>query len=196
MMRLAATCLIALGVAAGCVQPGSLADTQGASAPASLAVAIRLLDENQPEMAIDAFSRVIANEGVSAEALVGLGVAYHRTGRQTASVRMFEAGVDFDPNSAEARNNLGVAYYMAEEYVLALSEFERAFAITGGADPTVRFNLGVAEVALASRAEQVEVDDANFDVIQYGHGVFRLEERERGATTPPEQSETGTEARS
>ncbi|MEL7465873.1 MAG: tetratricopeptide repeat protein [Pseudomonadota bacterium] len=185
---------------AACVEAGdptqNFFSERSASEPATVALGARLLEANQPQMALDAFSRVLAADGVSAEALVGLGVAYHALGRLQASVEMFEAAADLDPNSAEARNNLGVAYYANGEYAAARSEFERAFALTGGTDPKIRFNLGVAEIAFTERANDAVVDEAEFDVIQYGHGVYRLEKRERGETASPEQVNSETEAQS
>lgn len=202
MTKRAAAC-VALALAAmtmtACVQPGGRDDgffDRSAAEPATISLGARLLEAKQPEMALDAFSRVVAAEGVSVEALVGLGVAYHRMGRPRDAIAMFEAAADLDPNSPEARNNLGVAYYVNGEYAAARSEFERAFALTGGGDPKVRFNLGVAEIALAERADDVVVDEAEFDVIQYGHGFYRLKQRERGPTASPEQVNSGTEAQS
>ncbi|MEO1612359.1 MAG: tetratricopeptide repeat protein, partial [Pseudomonadota bacterium] len=98
---------IAAALTAACAQPGGAGFGDLATAePATIALGARLLDASQPEMAVDAFSRVIAADGVSAEALVGLGVAYHRMGRPRDAIAMFEGAAELDPNSPEARNNL------------------------------------------------------------------------------------------
>ena len=147
-------------------------------------------------MAADLFERMIAERGPEPASLTGLGVANYRTGRLTQAIRLFRAAVRLDPNFAVARNNLGVALYQNGEYVAALSEFERAFAITGGLDPTVRTNVGIAEIAVASRADEVEVDDADFDVIQYGQGFFRLKERDANEKAAPKTAQPEIEAQS
>ena len=187
-------------IAAGCAQPGSQAQTAPAGASSSGLsagdIGVRLIAANQNEMAVDAYARQIAAEGVSAEAFTGLGVAYHRLGRPKFAIKYFRGAIDLDPNLAVARNNLGVALYAQGEITAALSEFERAFALTGGLDPAVRTNIGIAEIAIASRAEDVEVDDADFDVIQYGQGVYRLQERNPAEKAAPKTAPTETEAQS
>lgn len=194
-MRAAGLIAAAAGLL-GCAEPGLLAKQQGAAAPASMDIGVRLIRANQPEMAIDAFSRVITRDGVSAEALTGLGVAYHRMGRPGQAERLFKSAVELDPNAPAARNNLGVVLYDDGAYAAAHSEFERAFALTAGRDETVRTNLGIAELTLSLHQDDAAVDEAEFDVIQYGHGVYRLEPRKPDATVAPKTTATETEAQS
>ena len=195
MIRGAALSLAAVAVAA-CQQPGPLSQEAGAQAPASFEIGARLIRANQPEMALGAFTRLIAEKGVTAEAMIGVGVAYLRMGRREDAIRSFEQAIEVDPNIPVARNNLGVALYEDGAYAAALSEFERAYALTGGLDPVVRTNIGIAEFAMATRADEVIVDDADFDVIQYGQGVYRLEPRKPDGEAAPKTARTETEAQS
>ena len=190
----AAACAAAAVSVAACAQPGAGAQT--APAAPSVTIGERLLVARQPEMAADVFEKLIASDGPDPVSLTGLGVAYHQSGRRKLAERFFRAAIDLDPNLAIARNNLGVSLYDAGDYAAALSEFERAFAITEGLDRTVATNIGIAEIAVVVHADEVEVDDAEFDVIQYGHGVFRLQERAPEEKAAPKTAPRETEAQS
>lgn len=177
--------LVAAGVVAACAPPVDFGAEQGPEAPASVEIGSRLLAASEAEMALDAFLRLIAEEGVSAPALNGVGAAYYRMGRPGDARRFFRSAVELDPNDAEARNNLGVTLYDEGEYEAALFEFERAFALTSGQDQKVLTNIGMTELALAGRRDHVVVDEAEFDVIQYGQGFYRLERRRPDSAPVP-----------
>lgn len=196
-----ALALAALVAAAGCQAqpPGAAGPT---AQPASdIEIGERLLAAKQPDLALRAFNRDIAANGVSDAALLGIGVAYIRLGQRREALRFLQAAVDLAPNNAMARNNLGVLLHAEGDYAGAHAEFTRAYALTGGADPRIRDNLGMAEYALEAHGDATLVDEAEFDVIQYGHGVYRLEPRkdEPGATEPENENraaETASEAQS
>lgn len=148
----------------------------------------RLLAQNRPDLALDAFERAIAAGG-RPEALTGAAVALLRLGRIGEARRLLEAAVARDPDLATARNALGVAHYEAGRFAAALAEFRRADELTGGADPSIAFNIGVAETALAAREGEIPVlDGFDYDVIQYGNGVYRLTPRAK-VDAPEEETE-------
>lgn len=186
--------VLAMAVAA-CAPPVDFSAEAGAEAPASIGIGARLLAVRQSEMALDAFLRVISEQGVTADALNGVGAAYYQMGRPGDARRFFQSAVELDPNNAEARNNLGVSLYDDGEYAAALFEFEQAYALTSGQDRKVATNIGMAEVALDRGREQVSVDEAEFDVIQYGQGFYRLKKRtpERAPAPVPEAPEAAPE---
>ncbi len=179
---LATGCQTATGTRATVAGAGSESGRAVAPPPAnpsSLDIGVRLLAANQPAMALDAFNRSVTQDGISAEALTGIGVSYLRLGQRSQAKQFLKAAIEVDPNSALARNNLGVALYDEGDYVSALSEFNRAYALTDGLDASVATNVGIAELAVATEAEAgATLDVAEFDVIQYGHGVYRLEPRQ------------------
>lgn len=150
-----------------------------------IGVGIKLLAANQPEMALNAFHRSLRADGPTAAALTGAAVANVRIGRATNALRLLEAAVTVDPNSIVARNNLGVVLYDRGEYAASLSHLEHAYELTGGTDRSVADNLGIVQYALAnSVSEKSEVDEANYEVIQYGHGVYRLQPKAPELTAP------------
>lgn len=146
--------------------------------PPSMELGVRLLNAGEASLALGAFNRALSEDGLNAEALIGIGAAMHKLGRRKEALRVMKSAVDLDPNLALARNNLGVLLYEMGEISAAVFEFERAFALTGGADDRISTNLGIAEFnASMEDTDEIIANDFDFDVIQYGHGVYRLEPR-------------------
>ena len=87
--------------------------------------------------------------------------------------------MDIDPNFAIARNNLGVLLYELGDISGAVSEFEIAYALSDGLNRDISTNLGIAETVAAQTDVETIVteDNVTFDVIRFGHGVFRLTPR-------------------
>lgn len=173
----------------GCVQPqGALAQRPGpASNVPPLELGLRLLKSGEPTLALSAFNRALGQGDVTAEALTGVGVALHRLGRRKESVRFLRSAIDVDPNFAIARNNLGVLLYELGDVPGAVSEFEIAYALTEGLDRDVATNLGIAEtVSAQTRVETIVTEDnVTFDVVRFGHGVFRLTPRDAAPAEDP-----------
>ncbi|MFN3262647.1 MAG: tetratricopeptide repeat protein [Pikeienuella sp.] len=158
-----------------------------ASAEPPEEIGLRLLAQDQPEMALRAFNRAIAaaNGPVArAEAMTGAGVAMIRLGRMTEAARMLEAAIALAPDAPGAPvtlNALGVASYAAGRPEEALAAFRRAEALVSGEDPAIRANIALAEAVLEEASADVELDEFDYDVIQYGHGVWRLAPRRAAA---------------
>ena len=139
---------------------------------------LRLMREGQPSQALSAFNRALSEE-VTPEALTGVASAYHAMGRRKEAEQLLRAAIERDANFALARNNLGIILYEQGDYAAAERELRRAFAITGGADPAIATNLAFAEFALSQAPEPFVEDAKAFDVIQYGHGLYRLERADK-----------------
>ena len=146
--------------------------------PPSMELGLRLMRTGEASLALAAFNRAMAEDGPSAEALTGVSAALHRMGLKKEAIKVLKSAVELDPNLAVARNNLGVLLYETGDIGGAQSEFERAFALTGGADERISINLGIAEHNnVTSESTRIGELDFDFDLIQYGHGVYRLEPR-------------------
>ena len=172
--------LFALSACAPSPPPGA------ASAEPAEEIGLRLLAQDQPEMALRAFNRAMAaadGPGARAKAMTGAGVAMIRLGRMTEAARTLEAAVALAPGAPGTPvtlNALGVASYAAGRPEEALAAFRRAEALAGGEDPAIRANIALAEAAVREAAD-VELDEFDYDVIQYGHGVWRLAPRRAAA---------------
>lgn len=143
-----------------------------------MVVGVRLMREGQPTLALGAFNRALA-EKVSAEALTGAASAYHALGQRKQAEKLLRAAIKRDANFALARNNLGIMLYEDGDYAAAERELRRAFAITGGANRAISTNLAFAEFALSQVPEPTVKDAKAFDVIQFGHGLYRLERTDK-----------------
>lgn len=173
MKTTAVFCFAALAMA-GCTR----IDAAPAAAPPPPSDPVELgrllLAQNQPELALKSFVRGITDTG-GTEALTGAAVALLKLGRTGEARRLLEAALAREPDLAIARNALGVSHYEAGRYAAALEEFRRADELTGGADPAIALNIGVAAAALADQGgDKPRLDAFDYDVIQYGHGVYRL----------------------
>ncbi len=153
----------------------------------------RLLAEDQPELALRAYESAIGaaeDRRTRAEAMTGAGIALMRLGRREEAITILETALDLDAEVAPiALNALGVAYHEAGQPERAVAALRRADQLLGGADATVRTNLAMAEAALAARAaEEPALDAFDYDVIQYGHGRWRLVPRESAAAEEERRS--------
>lgn len=170
---------------ANCAPPQTaLAQRPGPAADVPpITLGLRLLRSGEPSLALNAFNRALSEGELTAEALTGLGVALHQLGRSKVAARILRSAVDVKPNFAIAHNNLGVVLYELGDVSAALGELEIAYALTDGVDQTIATNLGITELAATRQPETIITEeDVAFDVIRFGHGVYRLEPR----TTAPE----------
>ena len=176
MMRTSKTmCTAAVAGLLMACQPQANASGEGGD---PMELGLRLLRQGQPSQALGAFNRALAKE-VTAEALTGVAGAYHALGQPKQAEKLLRAAITRDPNFALARNNLGIILYEAGDYAAAERELRRAFAITGGNDPAIATNLSFAEFAL-SQVPAPDVKDVEaYDVIQFGHGLYRLERSDK-----------------
>lgn len=148
---------------AGCERIAPLVVSAPVAAPVDhVALGERLLKQNRPELALASFNRALAAGG-GPEALTGAGIALLKLGRRDEALRLLEAALARAPDMPSARNALGVAYYEEGNYAAALQEFRRADELTGGGDPSIALNIGVAQMALAQ--DDAPLDGAGYDVI-------------------------------
>jgi len=117
------------------------------------------------------------NDGISAEALTGAGIAYQQQGLLTSARRSLEQASLLAPNSVMVHNNLGVVLFQQKEYYLARDEFRSAFALSNGTSEMAERNLNRVEAKIAEIEMIPETDQAiTYEVIRLGSGEFRLKE--------------------
>ena len=142
---------------------------------AHIALGKRLLAANEPELAYDAFLTSIRLEGLSAEALVGAGIASEKQGLRTAARRYFEQALEIDAESLIAYNNLGVVLFRLKEYYPARDAFRAAFALSSGRSGIAQRNLNRTEAVVAQIEEAEQSDPAvSYRVERLGTSEFRI----------------------
>ncbi len=104
----------------------------------------RLMAAGQFELALDAYTRAAARDGLSVDVLAGLGSANLRLGRLGQAERWLRLAVEEDEGFVPAWNNLGVVLMERREYGEASEAFRRAYALDSGGSDTIRDNLRLA----------------------------------------------------
>ena len=183
--------MIASGLLAGaCTQPEGMSEGMATdaiagaavrAAPAGqtsspyLALGKRMLAAREPSLATKAFFASMNAEGISAEAMTGVGIAAQQQGLLTSARRYFEQARELAPDSVIAHNNLGVVLYKLKEYYPARNAFRRAFALSSGKSEMAEHNLNRVEATIARLEEVPKTDPAiTHEVVRLGNGVFRL----------------------
>ena len=139
-----------------------------------LLVGDRLMDAGQPALALRAYYRAAATQGLNAEVLTAIGSANLALGRVGQAETQFRQAIDRDDGYVPAWNNLGVALMEQGNYGEARRVFESAFSLDSGSSDAIRDNL---RRAIARMEETVYTGAHNQDglgLLRRGGGVFEL----------------------
>lgn len=104
----------------------------------------RLMQAQQYELALDAFTRAALDQGMTGEILNGLGTANIGLGRLGQSEQLLRRAVAAEPEWAEAWNNLGVLLMERGQITEAEHVFRKAYALDNGQNDSIRDNLRLA----------------------------------------------------
>jgi tetratricopeptide (TPR) repeat protein len=146
----AALLLPVLLLLAACADPGLNRSAGGVFAPGvapgaeeadPLETGHRLMEAGQFQLALDAYMRAAARDGLTPDALAGMGSANLRLGRLGQAEELLRRAVEEDPLFVPAWNNLGVLLMEQEKWGEASEVFRRAFAADSGNSDTIRDNL-------------------------------------------------------
>lgn len=182
-MRLFAIGLM-LAVAA-CENPqGPLANTHNGVAPPAgtrsvteavdgLIVGHRLMAAGEFQLALDAYTRAVADHGLNTDVLSAIGSANMRLGRLNQAEKFLQRAVEKDPSFVPAWNNLGVTQINSGQYIKARASFQRAFALDNGDSEEIRQNLILA-IQLADAASAEIPEEFNFLLVRRGNGRYLL----------------------
>lgn len=138
-----------------------------------IAVGHRLLAAGEGELALRAFYRAAAREGLTAEVLSSLGTANLSLGRLGQAERLLRRATAEDPNFAPAWNNLGVVLAERGRDGEAARVFETAFALDSGRTAEIRDNLAGA-LARLNAPEYARPERADFALIRRGRGEYLI----------------------
>lgn len=109
-----------------------------------LLVGHRLMEAGEYELALRAYTRAAAQQGLNVDTLSALGSANLRLGRLGQAERLLRRATDEEPNFPAAWNNLGVILMEKGEYSEAAEVFRRAFATDNGNSDQIRENLRIS----------------------------------------------------
>lgn len=147
--------------------------TQRTASVDGLTVGDRLMAAGEFQLALDAYRRAASEDGITAEALSGMGSANLRLGRLNQAKTLLDKALESDDQSAAVWNNLGVVLMNQQEPQQAREAFRVAFGIDNGDSELIRQNLILANEQIS--AQTVEIAElADYSLIRHGNGSYFL----------------------
>lgn len=136
-----------------------------------LTVGHRLMKAGQYELALDAYYRAVAEQGVNVDVLSAIGSANLQLGRLNQAEQVLRRATEVDETFPPAWNNLGVVLMEKGEYGEASRVFKLAFALDSGQSAEIRENL---RLALAKMENPSYSPPEDFRLVRRGPGVYQI----------------------
>ena len=137
-----------------------------------LIVGHRLMAAGQYELALTAYSRAAAEDGMTVDVLSALGSANLRLGRLRQAEKLLRRATKEDGSFPAAWNNLGVVLMETGQYGEAGRVFRVAFALDSGESDEIRENLRRALAKIQNPAYS-EADN-QFALVRRGTGSYLI----------------------
>jgi len=154
------------------VPPGTDTRAEGVD---GLLVGHRLMEAGEHDLALRAYLRAAAEQGINVDVLSALGSANLALGRLGQSEQLLRRGLEMDPTFVPALNNLGVVLMEQGKTGEARAVFQQAFALDSGESDSIRENLRAAiEQTTASVYEESEETEPTFTLVRRGQGSYVL----------------------
>lgn len=137
-----------------------------------LIIGHRLMAAGEYELALRAYTRAAAQQGLNVDTLSALGSANLRLGRLGQAERLLRRATEQEPDFPAAWNNLGVILLEKGEYAEASEVFRRAFATDNGNSDQIRENLRLALANLGDPDYDPDKQNQAFQLVRRGTGDF------------------------
>ena len=179
MIRVAA--ITALATLAACSPGGFGVSKDRVYAPAidtrakaedGLVVGHRLMAAGQYELALNAFERAAAVDGLTPEVLSSLGTANVGLGRLNQAEKLFRRALKQEETWPELWNNLGVVMMERGNHTEAAAAFRRAYALDNGQSDAIRDNLRLA-LAKIDNSEYVDLNQ-DYKLVRRGSSDYLI----------------------
>ncbi|MAM62516.1 MAG: tetratricopeptide repeat protein [Maritimibacter sp.] len=139
-----------------------------------LIVGHRLMEAGEYELAMRAYLRAAAENGISVDTLSAMGSANLRLGRLGQAERLLRQAVKEDPSFAPAWNNLGVVLMETGQVGEAVRVFKIAFGADSGKSDSIRENLNLALAKRENLSYDEPEETAEFALMRRGRGDYLL----------------------
>lgn len=168
---------------AACQPTGGVGTSDTRSAPGidaradgedGLIVGHRLMDAGEYELALKAYMRAAAEQGITVDTLSALGSANLHLGRLGQAESLLRQAVKADPSFVPALNNLGVVLMEQGKTGEARRVFQQAFALDSGQTDSIRENLRLAIARSESSVYDAPQEEPDFTLVRRGQGRFVL----------------------
>jgi Flp pilus assembly protein TadD len=146
-----------------------------------LTVGHRLMEAGEYELALDAYFRAAAEQGINVDVLSAIGSANLQLGRLGQAEQILRRATEIDETFPPAWNNLGVVLMERGQYGEASRVFRLAFALDSGRSAEIRENLRMALAKLDNPT--YSAPDEEFRLVRRGPGFYGI----LGVVEPPEE---------
>lgn len=144
---------------------------QGEKSVDGLIVGHRLMAAGQYELALEAYTRAAAEQGVNVDVLSAIGSANLQLGRLGQAEQVLRRATEIDETFPPAWNNLGVVLMETGQYGEASRVFRLAFALDSGESAEIRENLRLALAKLENPEYSAPED---YRLVRRGPGYFQI----------------------
>lgn len=175
--------LLALLALAACQTAGGFGASGENNPPAAdarghevdgLIVGHRLMAAGEYELALRAYLRAAAQQGVNVDTLSALGSANLRLGRLGQAEQLLRRALEEDGRFVPALNNLGVVLMERGKAGEARVYFQQAFALDSGQSDSIRENLKRAIAQSESTVYDRPEEKPRFNLVRRGNGEYLL----------------------
>ncbi|MEI6801374.1 MAG: tetratricopeptide repeat protein [Pseudomonadota bacterium] len=175
--------LLALLALAACQPTGGFGTSGENNPPAAdakgqgvdgLIVGHRLMAAGEYELALRAYLRAAAQQGVNVDTLSALGSANLKLGRLGQAEQLLRRALEEDGRFVPALNNLGVVLMERGKAGEARVYFQQAFALDSGQSDSIRENLKRAIAQSESTVYDSPEEKPRFNLVRRGNGEYLL----------------------
>jgi Flp pilus assembly protein TadD len=145
----------------------------GAQSVDGLLVGHRLMEAGEYELALRAYTRAAAEQGMTVDVLSAIGSADLKLGRLGQAEKLLRQATKNDPTFVPAWNNLGVLLMNTGHYGEAERVFRIAYGLDSGKTDSIRQNLILA-LAKIENISYDAPDNAEFALMRRGQGDYLL----------------------
>jgi tetratricopeptide (TPR) repeat protein len=151
------------------------ADPRGAAVD-GLLVGHRLMAAGEPELALKAYFRAAAEDGITVDTLSAIGSANLALGRLGQAEQILRRALEQDPTFVPALNNLGCVLMERGKVGEARLVFQQAYALDSGQSDSIRENLkrAIARSEAPAYDTGEDIEEGTFQLVRRDKGQYVL----------------------
>lgn len=174
--------VICLLLLAACAPGGQTASGDTVFAPGidprgqavdGLEVGHRLMLAKEYELALEAFQRAAAQQGLTGDVLSALGTANLQLGRLNQAESLLRRAIEKEADWPEVWNNLGVVLMEKGEAARAADVLRKAYALDNGQSDSIRDNLRLA-LAKIENTGYGEPQEQEYKLVRRGSSDYLI----------------------
>ena len=139
-----------------------------------LIVGHRLMAAGEYELALKAYYRAAAQQGINSDVLSAIGSANLALGRLGQAEQVLRRALDEEPTFVPALNNLGVVLMEQGKAPEAKNVFQQAYALDSGNSDAIRENLiraiAMSEKSIYADEPEQQKLERSFSLVRRGQG--------------------------